>query len=107
MNITSLLDRVQGLLTGEPARAIGYGAALVIIGVVYLANALGITRFGDSMDLATALGLTTAAIAAVATVVEAIRKAVSPLATVRTVAHDADYFGADAALRGAGIDPDA
>lgn len=73
MNLSSLLDKVRLALTGEPARFIGYGSALVVVGVVAVANALGISRFGANLDLGSALVGTTAAIGTVTTLVESIR----------------------------------
>lgn len=71
--LRSLLDSADTLLTGEPARAIGYGAAIVVVGVVAISNALGYSRFGSGLDLTTAVGLTTTAVATVVGLVESIR----------------------------------
>lgn len=83
-----LLDSAEAALSGEPARAIGYGAALVIVGVVALANSLGFTRFGSNLDLPTALGLAGVATTTLVTVIEGIRRSVYSPKTVAEVAAD-------------------
>jgi hypothetical protein len=80
-----LVDAADRLLQGEPARFIGYGAALVIVGVVAVANQVGVTRFGENVDLGTSLGLATAAIVTVTGVIESIRKFVFSPATVADI----------------------
>lgn len=95
MNLRSILDKASTLLQGEPARAIGYGSALVVVGVIYVANALGYTRFGANMDIPTALGLTTGAILTVGAVIESIRKFVYSPATVADLLSE---VGADVAI---------
>ena len=69
-----LLDEAETLLTQkEPARAIGYGSAAVIVVVVAIANALGFTKFGTNIDFGTALGLAGTGIVALTGIVEGIR----------------------------------
>lgn len=79
MTITDLLDKAESLLQGEPARAIGYGAALVIVGVSLASNALGFTRI-PAVDLPTAVADATFAIATIVGVIESIRHFVTPVA---------------------------
>lgn len=86
----AIADKADALLQGEPARAIGYGAAVVVVGVVALANYLGFARFGDNLDIATAVGLTTTAIGTVVTVIEGIRKFVFSPATVEAIVAETD-----------------
>ena len=81
MTPSELLDRATALLQGEPARAIGYGSALVIVGVSLVSNALGYTRI-PAVDLPTAIGLATAAIVTVTGVIESIRRFVSTVASL-------------------------
>lgn len=87
--VSSLLDKVQTLLTGEAARFIGYGSALVIVGVVAVSNALGFTRFGADISLGDALIGATSAITFVITTVESIRHFVFSLNTVTTIKAEA------------------
>ena len=89
-SLRSLLDSAENLLTQrEPARAIGYGAALVLVGVSVASNALGFTRI-PNIDLPTALGLATAGIGTVVAAVEGIRKFVFAPATVDAIVADGD-----------------
>lgn len=90
LDLRGLLDKAEDLLTQrEPARAIGYGAALVIVGVSLASNALGFTRIPD-IDLPTALGLATAGIGTVVAAVEGIRKFVFAPATVDSIIAEGD-----------------
>lgn len=84
MTPSDLLDKADAALKGEPARFIGYGSALVIVGVVAAANALGYTRIAP-IDLPTALAAATAAILTVTGVIESIRKFVYSPATVQAI----------------------
>ena len=84
-DIASLLERADHLLTGEPARLIGYGATAVVCGVVLISNALGFTKFG-SVDPVTAFGVVTAALTTVVTVIESIRRSVYSPNTVVGIA---------------------
>lgn len=88
MTPKDILDKAASLLQGEPARAIGYGAAIVIVGVIAVANQLGYTQLGSNIDLPTALGMATAAILTIGGVIETIRKFVTPVASLP--AGDAD-----------------
>lgn len=81
-DLSAILDKVRDALSGEPVRFIAYGSALVVVGVVALANSLGITRFGADLSLTDALVGSTAAVATLGALVEAIRKAVYSPATV-------------------------
>ncbi len=78
--IRALLVRVQDLLQGEPVRFIIYGAAIVVVGVVYVANALGISRFGGNLSLTAAIEDATAAITLLVIVTEKARSYVTPAA---------------------------
>lgn len=103
--LRNIADKATALLQGEPARAIGYGAALVIVGVCAVSNALGYTRLPE-VDLTTALGLATAAIVTVTGIIESIRRFVFSPLTVREAILDADAFGSRQVLREQGLDGD-
>ena len=70
----AILDKVDQLLTTEPARLIGYGAAVVLTVTVEVLNARGITRFGTDLTFDQAIGLAFGAIGFTVTVVESIRR---------------------------------
>ena len=72
-----VLDAAEGLLRGEPARAIGYGGAVV---VYLVAKASG--KITD-LSFAEAVGQTTAATLILITVIETIRHFVSPATVAR------------------------
>lgn len=72
MSISSILDKARDLLAGEPARAIGYGAAAVIYLVAMAFDAI------PDVTPEVALGAAIAGIATVAGVIESIRRFVSP-----------------------------
>lgn len=91
--IAALLDQARVLLQGEPARLIGYGAAVVVVLVVAIANALGFTRFGANIDLGTALGLTTLAIGSLVGLIETIRRYVYSPNTVQRIAEQSAATG--------------
>lgn len=80
LSVTAILDKARELLRGEVARAIGWGAAIVI----YLV-ALALDRIPD-MSLDQALVSATAAIVTVGGVIEAIRRYVYSSPTVETIA---------------------
>jgi hypothetical protein len=85
MTLNDLAAKAEALLTEkEPARAIGYGAALVILGVSLVSNALGFTRI-PALDLPTAVGDATLAIGTVVGIVEGIRRFVYSPATVNAI----------------------
>jgi hypothetical protein len=88
-----LLDTLDRLLTTEPARLIGYGAAVVITLVVAFLNSQGITRFGADLTFDQSLGLAFAAITTVTLVVESLRRFVYAPATVATEANDSHVAG--------------
>ena len=90
-----LLYRVEDLLRGEPARFIGYGAAVVLVGIIAVANQLGVTRFGTGMSLADALTLSTTAITTLIGVIESIRHFVYAPDTVHSERIDAYFEGAE------------
>lgn len=89
-SITELANRITTLLTGEPARFIFYGAAIVIWAVLGIANALGFTRLGPTIDLNDAL---TQATLAGALITELIRRYVYSPNTVNAVAVDSYVRG--------------
>ncbi len=70
--ISALLDQVRGLLQGEPLRAIGYGAGVIIY---IVARASG--KIAD-VSLDQAVIQAGAAAAILASVVETARRYVSP-----------------------------
>lgn len=71
--VSALLDKVSLLLKSEPARAIGYGAAVVIFLVVRVLNQRGYVQFAP-MSFEDSIVAATAAITVIGTVVESIRK---------------------------------
>lgn len=77
--LRALLDGVSSALTGEPARVIGYGGAVVIY---LVAKALGAIP-DQSFDQA--IGEATAAIVIVASLVETIRRYVFSAQTVKAI----------------------
>jgi hypothetical protein len=87
---TDILDKVKNALTGETARFIGYGAAIVLVGLVAVLNALGVTRFGEGLSLTDALIGTTAAVTTVAGLVESIRHYVFSANTVNAIVEEQD-----------------
>lgn len=74
MTLSDLLDKARDLLAGEPARAIGYGAAAVIYLVALAFDAI------PDVSPDAALVAATAAIVTVGGVVESIRRLVTPVA---------------------------
>lgn len=78
--VTRILDTARDLLKGEPARAIGYGAAAAI----YLV-ALAFDRVPD-MTPEDALTAATAAIITITGVIETIRRFVYSVNTVEAIA---------------------
>lgn len=83
----AILDAADNLLSGEPARAIGYGAALVVVGVSLVSNALGYTRIPE-VSLDAALVAATLAITTLVTVIEGIRRSVYSPNTVDAIVSD-------------------
>lgn len=83
--LQSFLDSVDALLQGEPLRAIGYGAALVVVIVVAVANALGHPIFGPNISIPDAITATTAAAAVLVGIVEGARRFVYSPATVARI----------------------
>lgn len=75
LRVTALyiLDKVRTLLTTEPARLIGYGAAVVVTLVAQFLSNRGYVRF-DGVGFEDSLVLVLAAITFTVTVVEAIRR---------------------------------
>lgn len=104
--LRAVLDKADALLQGEPARAIGYGSAVVVIGVVTISNALGFTRFqGVDIDLGSALVLVTAATTTVVGIIEGIRKFVfSPASVAAIVTTPPAAAGPIAAAEAEGVD---
>ena len=77
--VSATLDKVSLLLKSEPARAIGYGAAVVVYLVILVLNSRGITRFGSDLKFEDAVlvhlaASTAAAMTLVGSVVESIRR---------------------------------
>lgn len=90
--LAGILDKAQELLQGEPLRAIGYGAGVI---VYFVARASG--RFED-IPLDDAIILTGTAATTLIGVIETARRFVFSANTVETVALVAETHGADAAL---------
>lgn len=100
--IRKLLDLASGLLQGEPARAIGYGAAVV---VYFVARASGQL---DDIPLDQALILTAGYVATIAGVVESIRRVVYSPATVSQIVESIPASAVDGVAGPVNItDPDA
>ena len=74
--IRKVLDKIEELLTTEPARMIGYGAGVVIFLVLQVLNARGITILGPAVPFDQALATAGVVIAILVALVESIRRAV-------------------------------
>lgn len=74
MTLSDVLAKASDLLKGEPARAIGYGAAAAIYLVAYAFDAI------PDMTPEQALVSAVAAIGTLAGVIESIRSLVTPVA---------------------------
>ena len=79
MSFSAIIDKIYGLLQGEPARVIGYGAA-VIIWIV--AKAVGVIP-DQTFDQAVATAF--AELAVVVSIIETIRHIVYSPATVAAI----------------------
>lgn len=87
--VSAILDKVAALLQSEPARVIGYGAAVVVYLVVAGLNAMGITKLGSGLSFDAAIAITVSSLTFVGLVVEAIRKFVySPLTYIEDLADE-------------------
>lgn len=85
MNIVkALLDKANELLKGEPARAVGYGAAVIIYFVARASGSL------EDVTVEEALVQGAAAIAIAASIVETIRRLVYSPATVEALLAEKD-----------------
>lgn len=93
ISVPALLDGARALLTGEAARFIGYGSAIVVVGIIAIANALGVTRFGAGLSLSDALVLTGTAATTVIGIIESIRKFVYSINTVEAITLNAAVTG--------------
>ena len=99
MTISGILDKVRELLRGEPARAIGYGAAAIIYLVAYAFDAI------PDMTPEAALTAAVAAIGTLAGVIESIRSLVySPATVSRIVNTPPTAEGPIAAAEAEGVD---
>lgn len=74
MTPTDILDKARALLAGEPARAIGYGAGVIVYLVARASGSI------DDIPLDDALVLTAGYVVTVAGVIESIRRFVTPVA---------------------------
>ena len=99
--IMKVLDRADRLLTSEPARMIGYGAAVVVYLVV---RALGELKPGliPAMGFGESVGVAFSALATVVILIESIRRFVySPLTYIEDLsdesqaAHEAAHLEED------------
>lgn len=86
-DFTALLDKADSALHGEPARIIGYGAAITIYLVAKLSGHI------EDQSPDQALISATAGIAAVVSVIETIRKFVYSKPTVQVIAENAAITG--------------
>jgi hypothetical protein len=84
MNISAILDKARAMLSGEPARAIGYGAAVVVYLVAKASGAIA------DVPLDQAVLQTTSAIAVVVSVIESIRRFVYSPASVTAIIEELD-----------------
>lgn len=87
MTPSSILDAARNLLAGEPLRAIGYGAAVI---VYLVTNASG--RFAD-LTFDEAFSAATVAITTVIGIVETARRFVYSKPTVEVLVGDAAFTG--------------
>jgi len=76
MTPSELLDAARNVLAGEPARAIGYGAAVVIYLVSKASGAIPDQSLDQSIILAAGY------VATAASIVESIRHFVTPVANL-------------------------
>jgi hypothetical protein len=90
MNLTDLLDKASALLKDEPARVIGYGAAVIVFLVAKASGSIEDIPFDQTVVMATA------AIATVTTVIETIRHLVTPVAKLAPAAGNPDDINVDA-----------
>lgn len=74
MTITDILNKARDVLSGEPARAIGYGAAVIVYLVARASGSI------EDIPLDEAIVLTAGYVATVAAVIESIRRLVTPVA---------------------------
>ena len=77
--IKALLAKVEGLLQGEPLRAIGYGSAVIVYFVASISGRFGDLSFADSLTLTVTSGST------VIGIVEAARRYVFSPASVAAI----------------------
>lgn len=91
----AVLDRVRVLLTTEPARLIGYGAAVIVTLVAQFLSSRGYVRF-DGITFEASVGLVFGAISFLIVLVESIRRFVySPQTYIEDLADEyADAFTA-------------
>lgn len=87
MTFTDVLDRAYSILRGEPARIIGYGAAVAIYLIAKLSGNIADQTPEQALVSATA-GITT-----VVTVIESIRHLVYSKPTVEVIAENAALTG--------------
>lgn len=100
--IRKLLDQARDLLQGEPARAIGYGAAVVVYVVTRASGQL------DDVPLDQALVLTAGYVATIAGVIESIRRVVYSPNTVEAIVEAIPASAVDGVAGPVNItDPDA
>lgn len=85
--LRALLDKVEGVLSGEPARAIGYGAAVVIYLVAKASGKIADQSFDQAIISAGA------GIGVVVGVIETIRRYVYSPATVDAMTTPVDVAG--------------
>ena len=91
MNIQSIAESARNLLTGEPLRAITYGAVAVVYLVSKASVALGFTADTPDFD-----GIAIAVTAAIAAVTEVARRFTFSSNTVERAIGDAFEGGLDA-----------
>ncbi len=101
MSAHELLDKAESILKGEPARIIGYGAAVVIYLVAKVSGSI------EDQSPEQALVSGTAAIATIITIIESIRRLVySPASVAAIVTSPPTAAGPIDAAVAAGVDAD-
>lgn len=93
----AILDGFRDILRGEPARVIGYGAAVVIYLVAKAVGTIPDQTFEEAMVS------TAAAITLVATVIETIRRFVYSPVTVEAEVAEAFEDGVDVGIDSMGL----
>ncbi len=85
-----ILDKMNVLLTTNPARSIGYGAAVVLWLVVAGLNQAGVTRFGTDLTFEQMLAMAFGILGTLTIVIEGIRRFVfAPMTFIEELSDEA------------------